>query len=445
MILLRFHFLLLRWHGWFLGCISKMCLHLTSVRISNKCDIIGNTDDEGFYRACCRVTCRKKKTKKRKKKEQEQNTRAVEEALEEKAGERTSQFGLHHSSSNLQSYSQRAHFKMLTIQSDFFHFGKKKPRTPNVPMARTKWSPTVLVLQMGSQSAVWKFVGLREDDGSQKLATRKECFDLIAAPQGNSASLIVSIVTTEHFDVAIKTHGSLDMLTHLCKESLSSWPQKKGLFILILCAFKKHRQPGLMCQSCTKHCYVSINAVNICSKRKKKKIVILIFSRTVEPNCQPPPQLHLSLDSGSTSSRPPPGPATWCSVTPRGIGSPLQRPRGRVSVYWRGIGRSRLPSAAFSLSPGRLSCLAVGVHSHRAIKRQELQAIIDISLTSKQAAGCRGACRRAGGAGSPTLSTAASKHFNVAQVQSAPRTAAPARTRWPGFPRQEAQKSRCVL
>lgn len=124
---------------------------------------------------------------------------------------------------------------------------------------------------MGSQSAVWKFVGLREDDRSQKFATCKECFDLIAAPQGNSASLIVSIVTTEHFDVAIKTHGSLDMLTYLCKESLSSWPQKKGLFILILCTFKKHRQPELMCQSCMKHCYISINAVNICSKRKRKK------------------------------------------------------------------------------------------------------------------------------------------------------------------------------
>lgn len=219
-----------------------------------------------------------------------------------------------------------------------------------------------------------------------------------------------SIVTTEHFDVAIKTHWSLDMLTYLCKESLSSWPQKKGLFILILWTLLIFVL--FNCQMLQLWLFLSMARVDvpilheallyfnkcneyICFKRKKK-IVILIFSRTVEPTGQPPPKLHLSLDSGSTSSRPPPGPATWCLVTPRGIRSPLKRQRGRLSVYWRGIGRWRLPSAAFSLSPGRLFCLAVGVHSHRTIKRQELQLIIDISLTSNKRQCCRGACRRSG-------------------------------------------------
>lgn len=43
-----------------------------------------------------------------------------------------------------------------------------------------------------------------------------------------------SRVTTEHFDVAIKTHRSLDTLTYSCKGSLSSWPRRKGLSNLIL-------------------------------------------------------------------------------------------------------------------------------------------------------------------------------------------------------------------
>lgn len=183
--------------------------------------------------------------------------------------------------------------------------------------------------------------------------------------------------------------------------------------------------------------------------------MILIFSRTVEPNWQPPPKLQLSLDSGSTSSRPRPGPATWCFVTPRGIGSPLKRPRGRVSAYWRGIGRSRRPSAAFSLGPGRLFCLAVGVHSRRTIKRQELQLIIDISLTSnkRQAAEepAGGADRHSGvtSAGG-TLRLSDSEHSAVKTIQRRSGSICtsdcgtgsdPAA----GFPRQEAQKSRCVL
>lgn len=123
MILLRFHFLLLRWHGRFLGCISKMCLHLMQVWYYRQYWWWG------FLSAVLQSHLQKEKNPPKK---QEQNTRAVEEALEEKAGERTCQFGLHHSSSNLHSYSQRAHFKMLTIQSDFFHFGKPTPPPPHL-------------------------------------------------------------------------------------------------------------------------------------------------------------------------------------------------------------------------------------------------------------------------------------------------------------------------
>lgn len=40
-----------------------------------------------------------------------------------------------------------------------------------------------------SQPVVWKFVGFRESDKSQRFATCKECFDLIAAPQGKTTNL----------------------------------------------------------------------------------------------------------------------------------------------------------------------------------------------------------------------------------------------------------------
>lgn len=211
MILLRFRFLLLKWHGWFLGCISKMCLHLTRVRIGNQCDIIANTDDEGFCRPCCRATCRKKK-------EKEKKARTKYKSSGRTIRGESRREDLHHSSSNLHSYSQQAHFKMWTIQSYFFHLGRKKNKKKNA-LLMFPWPEQ----NKAPLSSYWKW-GHSPWCGSLSVKERM-------TEEGSKETVQVytttSIVTTEHFDVAIKTHWSLDMLTYLCKESLSSWPQKK--------------------------------------------------------------------------------------------------------------------------------------------------------------------------------------------------------------------------
>ena len=51
-------------------------------------------------------------------------------------------------------------------------------------------NPTVTLLpKKGSHSVVWKFFGFKEDDEDQKHVTCKQCFAIVAAPQGNTTNL----------------------------------------------------------------------------------------------------------------------------------------------------------------------------------------------------------------------------------------------------------------
>ncbi len=69
---------------------------------------------------------------------------------------------------------------------------------------------SILVQKKGAHSTVWNFFGFKSQDDAQRVVICKQCFGIVAAPQGNTTNLYNHLKRHHRiqYELAMKDKGA---------------------------------------------------------------------------------------------------------------------------------------------------------------------------------------------------------------------------------------------
>ncbi len=68
---------------------------------------------------------------------------------------------------------------------------------------------SILVQKKGAHSTVWNFFGFKSQDDAQRVVICKQCFGIVAAPQGNTTNLYNHLKRHHRIQTAVRPASTL--------------------------------------------------------------------------------------------------------------------------------------------------------------------------------------------------------------------------------------------